>query len=205
MEPEAPTLSMDEAEAKLLADLRSGQAGAFEDLVRRHGGRLLAAIRRLLAHEEDARDALQDAFLSAFRALDQFDGRSQLSTWLHRIAVNAALQKLRARTRKSSRTIDGLLPAFLEDGHQAHPARAWQETADQAWEREEMREIVRRAIDELPDSYRTVIVLRDLEGLDTEETASRLGIPAGAVKTRLHRARQALRALLDPHFRQEAP
>jgi len=200
MDRETPTLSIDAAEAQLLANLRSGRAGAFEDLLRQHGGRLLSVIRRLLDHEEDARDALQDALLSAFRSLDRFDGRSQLSTWLHRIAVNAALQKLRSRQRKPLRTIDELLPKFLEDGHQAYPARVWHDTGGQSLERQETCLIVRQAIAELPDMYRTVLVLRDVEGLDSEETAARLGVAVGVVKTRLHRARQALRTLLDPHF-----
>src|SRR5262249_48775680 len=164
----------------------------------------MATIRGLLPQEEDARDALQDAFVSAFKALDRFDGRCQLSTWLHRIAVNAALQKLRTRIRKPVRPIEDLLPTFLEDGHQAHPARPWEETGDRALERQETRRMVRQAIAELPDAYRTVLLLRDIEGLDTEETATQLSISIDLVKTRLHRARQALRALLDPHFRRGA-
>lgn len=177
---------------------------SFEDLVRQHGGRLLAVIRRLLAHEEDAREALQDAFLAAFKSLEQFDGRSQFSTWLHRIAVNSALQKLRTRKRKPCRTIDELLPTFLEDGHQTRPAQAWHGTDELAIERQETRQIIQRAIAELPDAYRTVLVLRDIEGLDTDETAAQLGVAVGVVKTRLHRARQALRTLLNPHFCQGA-
>jgi RNA polymerase sigma-70 factor (ECF subfamily) len=200
MDLTTPNLLQPAADAELLADLRTGAAGAFEALVRQHGGPMLASIRRLLANEADAHDALQDAFLSAWRALDRFDGRSQLSTWLHRIAVNAALQKLRARSRKPSRSLEELLPAFLEDGHQAHPARAWQATGDQAVELQETRGMVRAAIAELPEPYQTVLLLRDIEGFDTEETASQLGVPAGVVKTRLHRARQALRTLLDPHL-----
>jgi RNA polymerase sigma-70 factor (ECF subfamily) len=181
--------------------LRSGEAAAFEELVRSHGGRLLAAARRLVGNEEDAREAVQDAFLSAFKALGEFSGQSQLSTWLHRILINAALQKLRRRQRKPERLIDDLLPKFLDDGHQADPADQWREPSDVLVQREETRMLVRQAIDQLPENYRTVLILRDIEGLDTEAAAQALEVSVAVVKTRLHRARQALRTLLDPHFR----
>jgi RNA polymerase sigma-70 factor (ECF subfamily) len=200
MDDQLLTRTAEEAEEALLAGLRAGDAAAFEQLVRRYSPRLLVTARRILGNEEDARDALQDAFLSAFRALDTFAGQSRLSTWLHRIAVNAALMRLRSRKRKPERPITELLPRFAEDGHQAEPAAPWV-GVDRALERQETRALVRRHIDELPDSYRTVLLLRDIEGLDTEETARQLGVNEGVVKTRLHRARQALRTLLDPHFR----
>jgi RNA polymerase sigma-70 factor (ECF subfamily) len=186
-------------DAALVERLRRGDGPAFEDLLRRHTGRLLAVARRLLGNEEDARDVVQDAFLSAFRSIDRFDGQAALGTWLHRIAVNAALTKLRSRRRHPERPIEDLLPTFLDDGHQARPLRDWPDPGA-ALQREEARAAVRRHIDELPADYRTVLVLRDLEELDTEETARLLGLTPGAVKTRLHRARQALRTLLEPEF-----
>ncbi len=195
----APSVGADLA----LADrIRRGDGGAFEEVLRVQGGRLLSVARRFLPNEEDARDALQDAFLSAYRAIDRFDGQASLGTWLHRIVVNACLTKLRTRRRHPERSIEDLLPAFLDDGHQANPARAWRDPADEA-QREETRDLVRRRIAELPEDYRTVLLLRDIEEMDTEETARLLGLTPGAVKTRLHRARQALRVLLEPHFRQE--
>lgn len=197
----SPQFESQAAEAKLLAGLRAGHDAAFVELIRCHSGRLLAVIRRLLRREEDAQDALQEAFLSAFRGLDKFDGRAQLGTWLHRIAVNCALMKLRAQQRRPEQSIDDLLPKFYDDGHRQNPGPAWKLTADQAVEQAETRDLVRRAIDQLPDSYRVVLVLRDIEQWDTSAVAEHLGIEAGAVKTRLHRARQALRTLLDPHFR----
>jgi RNA polymerase sigma-70 factor (ECF subfamily) len=191
----------DAREAAFLARLRAGEEGAFEELVRGYGPRLLAAAKRLLPSDEDARDAVQDAFLSAFRSLDRFAGDALLSTWLHRIVVNASLMKLRSRRRKPEASIEELLPKFLEDGHQADPAVKWKRGEDTPLEREETRALVRKSIDALPESYRTVLVLRDIEELDTEETAALLGLTVNAVKTRLHRARQALRQLLDPHLR----
>lgn len=190
-------------EALLLDRMRSGDEAAFAEFVRRHGGRLLAVARRMLRSEEDANDAVQDAFLSAFRALPEFAGDSRLSTWLHRIAVNACLMKLRTRRRKPEGPIDELLPTFHEDGHATNPAVAWREDAEAMLGRERTRSLVREAIDRLPESHRTILVLRDVEELDTEETARLLGLSTSAVKTRLHRARQALRTLLDPHFRED--
>jgi len=178
---------------------------ALEMLVRSHGGRLLRTVRRLLLNEEDARDAVQEAFLSAVRSLDDFRGEAQLSSWLHRIAINAALIKLRARRRVREQPIEELLPGFRPDGEHLEPIHPWAEPCEANLERQELQDLVRAAIARLPEDYRVILSLRDLEGLDTKETAHLLGISVGAVKTRLHRARQALRTLLDPHFRRDAP
>ncbi len=188
---------------ELLARVRAGEPAAAEAFVRRFGGSMFATARRLLGHEEDARDALQDAFLSAFRGLATFDGRAKLSTWLHRVAVNAALMKLRTRKRRHERPIDELMPKFLADEyeHQADPPAPWTVRVDDEAATRELRGLVRAAIDRLPQNYRTVLLLRDIEGLDTEEVARTLGTNAAVVKTRLHRARQALREILDPHLR----
>ncbi len=191
-------------EAAWVSALRAGDEQAFEKLVRAYSGRMLAVARRMLQNESDAEDAVQEAFLSAFRAIDRFQGGSRLSTWLHRIVVNAALMKLRSRQRRPEDPIEELLPKFLEDGHPVRPAVEWKESAQTALEREELRAAVRASIDQLPESYRTVLLLRDIEELDTQETARLLELSPNAVKIRLHRARQALRGLLDPHLR-EAP
>lgn len=190
--------------AELAARLRSGDPAAFEMVVRLHGGMLLAVARRILGHEQDARDAVQDALLSAYRGRASYDGAAQLSTWLYRIAVNAALMKLRSRKRKPERSIGELLPRFLADGHQEEPAVAWTEDAAEL-ERAETRQAVREAIAELPETYRTVLLMRDIEELDTLATAQALGVTEGVVKTRLHRARLALRTILDARFREVRP
>ncbi len=202
--PHLPSTGEEPDGPAFVSRLRAGEEQAFETLVRHHSGRMLAVARRFLRNEEDANDAVQDAFLSAFRALDRFEGESRISTWLHRITVNAALMKLRTRRRKPSQSIDDLLPRFAEDGHMAELAVPWRDGADALLERGENRAMVRDAIDRLPEDYRTVLLLRDIEEVDTEETAELLGLSKGAVKTRLHRARQALRSLLDAHFRRGA-
>lgn len=201
----AATADAAAADAILLARLRAGDAVAYDDLVRAYSPRMLAVTRRILNSEDDAKDAVQDAFLSAFRGLSSFEGGSLLSTWLHRIAVNAALMKLRTRKRKPERSIETLLPVYLEDGHHAEHFQEWNLPVDKAMMRAETRAVVRKCIAELPDNYRTVLILRDIEELDTDETAERLGLTPNAVKIRLHRARQALRTLLDPHFRSARP
>jgi RNA polymerase sigma-70 factor (ECF subfamily) len=196
----ASTTPVDD-EATLVAQLRNGDEQAFEQIVRAYGGRLLAVARRIVGTEEDARDVVQDAFLNAFKSVNRFEGNAKLSTWLHRIVVNAALMKLRTRKRKPEQSIETLLPAFMDDGHHEERFKSWDEPVDKLMERAENRDIVRKEIDALPEGYRTVLVLRDIEGLDTEETAKVLGLSVNATKIRLHRARQALRTLLAPHFR----
>jgi RNA polymerase sigma-70 factor (ECF subfamily) len=199
----SPTLAAEVAlpvatdDAALLARLRAGEETAFEELVRRTSPRLLATLRCMLRSEEDARDALQETFLAAHRALHGFEGQARLSTWLHRIAVNAALMKLRSRKRHPETAIEELLPQFEADGHRvvepAAPPRCIEDELDEA----ARRAAVRRCIGRLPEAHRTVLVLRDIEELDTEEAARALGISADATKMRLHRARQALRTLLE--------
>jgi RNA polymerase sigma-70 factor (ECF subfamily) len=184
------------AERSLLARLRAGDESCFEELVRTTSPRLLATLRRMLRSEEDARDALQETFLAAFRALETFEGQAKLSTWLHRIAVNAALMKLRSRRRHPEEPIDDLLPRFDASGHRILEPAERTTAAEDALDEERRRAAVRRCIDRLPETHRSVLVLRDIEGLGTDETARALGISHDAAKMRLHRARQALRTLL---------
>ena len=199
MEPAIDRAADDEA--TLLAELRRGSDAAYETLVRTTSPRLLAVARRILSSEEDARDALQEAYTSAFKALPRFEGQSRLSTWLHRIVVNTALMKLRSKKRRPEDSIDSLLPGYKDDGHQAFDPEDWAEGVDVLLERAETRAFVRAQIDRLPDNYRTVLLLRDIEEMSTPETAKALGITENAVKIRLHRARQALRALIHERLR----
>jgi RNA polymerase sigma-70 factor (ECF subfamily) len=184
-------------DARLLERLRRGDGAAFTELVEQYGGRLLAVARRVLRSEDDARDAVQDAFLSAFRGLAAFKGDAKVSTWLHRIVINAALMRLRSRKYRSEQSIDDLLPSFDDEGYWDAALRPVAESSHELLERRESRALVRGCIERLPDTYRTVLVMRDIEDLDTEEVAERLGVTPNAVKIRLHRARQALRSLIE--------
>lgn len=182
----------------LLARLRAGDDSAYEELVQGHGGRMLATARRMVRREEDAHDIVQEAFLLAFRSLPAFEGRSRVSTWLHRIVVNVALMKLRSRRRRPEVSIDDELPQFRSDGTRVledHDATSLDPAG--AYENATMKVLLRSCLERLPDVHRTVIVLRDMEDLTTEETAEILGIRPVAVKVRLHRARQALKTLMQ--------
>lgn len=191
-----PCAGLSAAESSLLERLRAGDDAAYDQVVREHGGRMLSTARRLLRGEEDARDAVQDAFLSAFRAIDGFAGGSKLSTWLHRIVVNACLMKLRSKSRRPEDSIEDLLPRYDDSGHRLEESRDWAMPGDAALERSQTRALVRRCIDALPETYRTVLLLRDIEDLDNDEIAAILGVNANTIKIRVHRARQALRGLI---------
>jgi len=193
----------DQDETAFVAALKAGDERSCETLVRQHAGPMLAVARRLLRCEQDAADAVQEAFLMAFRSIHAFAGQSKISTWLHRIVVNACLMKLRAERSRPVTSIEPLLPTFDQTGHHSRPVSAWHLPPSESAEAAELRAAVRQRINELPESYRTVILLRDIEELDTQEVAERLGISEGAVKVRLHRARQALRTLLDPMLQAE--
>ena len=192
-----PNGAGNENERELLAQLRAGDEDAFGLVVQRYGGRMLATARRFLNNEHDAQDAVQEAFASAFRALDKFNGDALLSTWLHRIVVNAALVQIRSRRRRSEQPIETLLPRFDQDGEWIDDPATWTDAAEAALERRDSREMVRRCIERLPDKYRCVLLLRDIEELDTDETARSLATTANTVKVRLHRARQTLKAILE--------
>lgn len=220
------------AGADLIRRLQAGEEAAFEDLVRSTAGRLLAVARRMTPTEADAEDALQEAYLSAFRSIHGFDGRSSLSTWLHRIVVNAALTRARKAKRavpsvSTSAAVDGadgeraspggseagarpatvrapreqsiedLLPQF-EDGHFADRQVRWRDVTSGGGVSIEVREAIERALRELPDAFRAVIVLKDVEGYESRQIATALGISDALVRQRLHRGRQALMKLLAP-------
>ncbi|HEY8535744.1 MAG TPA: sigma-70 family RNA polymerase sigma factor [Vicinamibacterales bacterium] len=188
-------------EQALVQRLRARDPKAFETLVRTQTPRMLAVARRMLPTDEDARDAVQDAFLNAYRSIDGFEGQSRLSTWLHRIVVNAALMKLRTRRRRPEEPLEVREPEFLPDGHHATRYGSWADDVEELAGREHTRQLVRDAILSLPENYRDVVILRDIQELSTEEAARMLGITPNAVKIRLHRARQTLRDVLDAHFR----
>ncbi len=196
-----PAQSASEAsDESLVARMQAGEDDAYRELLSTHGGRLLAVSRRLMRNEEDARDCLQEAFLSAFRAIDRFEGKAKLGTWLHRIVVNACLMRLRSQKRRPEELVDPQLPQLDDYGFRVGPTEMEPEGADELLKRAEVREQVRRAIDRLPETYRTVLILRDIEQLDTAEAAETLGITPGAAKVRLHRARLALRDQIGSAF-----
>jgi RNA polymerase sigma-70 factor, ECF subfamily len=169
---------------------------AFEALMRRHNGRLFRVARSILRNDADAEDALQDAYLEAYRHLDEFRAEAQLSTWLTRIVVNQALMRLRRQKR------DGTVVPFRPDGGdetlpEVEVRDDKTESPSAAVLRTEIRRMLERRIDELPVAYRTVFVMREVEDMSVEETAQALSIPSSTVRTRLFRARALLRASLE--------
>lgn len=159
---------------------------------------MLAAARRIV-DDDEAKDCVQEVFLQTFRKIDTFQGKSSLATWLHRIVVNAALMRRRKRARQAEVSLDSLMPVFDDTGCRIEPVYALLDEPDLA-EQTEVRTAVHDAIGRLPDEARQIILLRDVEGLNTDQTADELGISVGAAKVRLHRARAALKRLLEPTF-----
>ncbi len=202
---EAAGAVSDADEAALIADVRAGDERAAARLVRRYGARMLATATRLLGDAALGEDCVQEAFVAAFKNLHRFEGRSSLATWLHRVTVNTGLMKLRSMRRKAEEPIDDLLPVFDENGCRIEATWSTLRSADDVVADRQIRDLVLAKIAALPESYRIVVMLRDIEEMDTREVAELLQISEGAVKVRLHRARAALKALLEPVLRGEAP
>lgn len=177
------------ADMALIGDVLKGDAQAFETLMRRHNRRLFRVARSILRDDSEAEDALQDGYIQAFRNLQAFRGDAQLSTWLTRIVVNAALE--RRRRGRTPVDADAEVESFA-----AGPDGVFPETPESLTMRGELRRVMEHAIDGLPEEYRSVFMLRAVEGLSVEETAASLGISEGNTKVRFSRARARLRDAL---------
>lgn len=194
-DPQAVAVSYPVANDPFIEALRAGNPGAFATLVKNEMSRLIAVARKLLRSEQDAQDAVQDALLQAYRHIHQFEGRSSLRTWMYQITVRACLM---ARRRDRRRNGDVSLTARIDDDglNLADTVASVEPAAEDMVATHEDYATVRRTMMELPASYREILELRDIEGLDVAQTAKRLQTTAGVVKTRLHRARNALREIL---------
>jgi RNA polymerase sigma-70 factor (ECF subfamily) len=184
-------------EATLIDRLRGGDTTALEELMERFAPRVYRLAYGITHNEADAEEIVQDVFLSLFRKIDGFEGRAALGTWIYRITVNAALIKRRGKRVELEVLLEDHLPKFREDGHREGDRTMlladWSQTPEEELLSGETRRAVRRMIASLPDPYRVVLLLRDLEGLSSEESAEILGESVASVKSRLHRARMALR------------
>ena len=188
---------IDSAEQALIERLRAGDKAACAQCVELHAGGLYRLALRMMRNENEAEDVVQEALLSAFRAIQSFDGRASLKTWLYRIAYNAALMRLR---RAEPVTVPVDEPADDDPAVQPVELRDWCCLPEQEFESAAARAELERAIGELTPRLRDVFVLRELEELSTEETAKTLGVSEAAVKVRLHRARLWLRERLAGYF-----
>jgi RNA polymerase sigma-70 factor (ECF subfamily) len=182
----------------LLQALRRQEPMAAERLVSTYGERAYRLASRITGSGEDAQEVVQDAFWTVIRKIDMFRGESAFGSWLYRIVANAAYQKIRGRqSRRHEISLDEALPMFDERGGYAEPVADWSQAASDPAVQAELRTMLSAAIDELPATYRAVLVLRDIEGRSTEEIARALGLSIAVVKTRAHRARLFLRKRLD--------
>jgi RNA polymerase sigma-70 factor (ECF subfamily) len=186
-------------ELSLVQAAKNGDLEAFSELVRRYDRNVFRIAQHITHNEEDAQDVVQDAFLKAYQNLDQFQGNSKFYTWLVRIAVNEALMRL--RKRRNDRTVSLDEDVETEEGTMPREVADWSPNPEQIYGQSELGEILRKTIQGLPPGFRTVFVLRDIEGLSTEETAEMLGLSVPAVKSRLLRARLQLRERLTKYFK----
>lgn len=188
-----------DAEEVLVDSLRNGEDSGYETLVRSYGPQVMAIANRYLRSEADAADCFQDTFIAVFQSIDGFQKRSSFRQWVRGVAINQCLMRLRTRQRRREDSIDHMLPMFDERGSRIEVASPRQKAeAGDALDAEQLRRVVREKIDRLPDKYRLVLLLRDIDGYSTGEAADILGIQVNAVKTRLHRARSALKCILEP-------
>ena len=188
-------------ESALVAQAKAGDQNAFGELVQRYERKIYRLAKNITQNDEDAEDVLQDAFLKDYTHLDSFKGDSKFYTWIVRIAVNEALMRL--RKRKTDRTVPLDEPVELGEETVQREIAVWEDNPEQQYSQEEWRRILDEAVDSLKPDFRTVFVLRDIEEMSTEETAETLGISVPAVKSRLLRARLALRERLTREFKRK--
>jgi RNA polymerase sigma-70 factor (ECF subfamily) len=189
-------------ELALVNAAKAGDVSAFEQLVKRYDRNVFRIAQHITHSREDAEDVVQEAFLKAYSNLDQFQGNSKFYTWLVRIAVNEALMKLRRRRPERFVSLDE--DVKTEDDSLPREVADWSPNPEQLYNQSELRDILSRTIQGLPPTFRTVFVLRDVEGLSTEETAEALELSVPAVKSRLLRARLQLRERLNRYFQRKA-
>jgi len=190
---------VNDEESLLVGAARNGDVAAFEQLVRRYDRNVFRIAQHITQNREDAEDVVQDAFLKAFQNLGQFQGQSKFYTWLVRIAVNEALMRLRRRRPERMVSLDE--DVQTEEDSMPREVADWAPNPEQLYTQAELKDILSKTIAGLPPGFRTVFVLRDVEGLSTEETAEALSLSIPAVKSRLLRARLQLRERLNKFFK----
>ncbi len=189
----------DADDAALVERAQAGESSAFDELMRRYEGRVFHLVRRIVGDPDEAEDALQETFLSAYRGLPRFKREARFSTWIFRIATNAALMRLRKR-REGMVSLDAPLPSDGEGEPRTLDLRDWSATPDQELADRETKGAMDEAIAALPPELAAVFLLRDVEGMSNEEAAEATGLSLAAAKSRLHRARLILRDRLNRHF-----
>jgi len=200
---EAPTTAQ-RNEAGLIARILAGEKELFHELIRPYERMVFMTVFSIVKNETDAEDGAQDAMVNAYRHLSKFRGDAKFSTWLTTIAVNEGRQKLRRAKRAKEDSLDEPIEGEDQEITPA-PLTDWREIPLESLERQELREELRSAVADLPDKYREIFTLRDIEELNVAETAAALGINENMVKVRLHRARMMLQKRLAPILKTTAP
>ena len=190
----------DSGDAQFVRRLKEHDPSAMDEMVERFSNKIFNLAIGLLKNEEDASDVVQDTLLQVIEKIETFRGESQLSSWIYRIAINFAYMRIRKNKRNEYIPIEDNMPQFQKSGMHARPVNNWAEKADDALERKETRELIQANISKLSEKYRTVLVLRDIDGFSTEEVAEITGMTIPAVKSRLHRARLFLREKLADYY-----
>ena len=198
---QSPNTLAESEESLLVAKAQAGDSSAFGELVNRYQNKIYRIAKNITQNDEDAEDVLQEAFLKAYEHLGGFQGNSKFYTWIVRIAVNEALMKL--RKRKGDRTVSLDEPVDTGEETVNREIAVWEDNPEQRYSHEEMQTILDEAVESLKPDFRAVFVLRDIEELSTEETAEALGVSIPAVKSRLLRARLALREKLTRKFKRK--
>jgi len=203
--PEEPRLDGQPGDRELVERAQQGDGSAFAMLVERHQRQLYRLALRMTGSEADAQEVLQEAFLNAYQKLPLFRGEAQFSSWLYRIAANSALMRLRRKRRApdtlAEQPLELVGPRFSAEGYlEPTSSSDWSQRADEKMMSGELGEAINKAVADLPDDYRTVFLLKDVDGLSNEDIANSLDLTVPAVKSRLHRARLALREKLGEFF-----
>ena len=203
--PEEPRLDGQPGDRELVERAQQGDGSAFAMLVERHQRQLYRLALRMTGSEADAQEVLQEAFLNAYQKLPLFRGEAQFSSWLYRIAANSALMRLRRKRRApdtlAEQPLELVGPRFSAEGYlEPTSSSDWSQRADEKMMSGELGDAINKAVAELPDDYRTVFLLKDVDGLSNEDIANSLDLTVPAVKSRLHRARLALREKLGEFF-----
>lgn len=204
MSSSPPLVNEMQTDRELVELTQKGDPSAFPELVRRHQTQIFRLARRMLGNDADAQEVIQDTFLSAYQKVPEFRGDAAFSSWVYRIAANFALMRLRRRRiQPDGESIEDQLPKFSESGHPMEPVLIdWSKRADDELMDKELGRAIDKAVETLPPDYRVVFLMKDVEGMSNEEIAEMLETSVPAVKSRLHRARLALRAQLGEFFKE---
>ncbi len=189
-----------EIEERLVKELQAGNKEAFDEIANLYQRKIYSLSFNLTRNQMDAQDITQDVLLTIFKKIDTFQGKSAFSSWVYRITLNASYMKLRSRKKEQYVSLDEALPSFNGAGFQKEKIRDWSESTDSALFVNETREVIEKAVEQLPEKEKVVFLLRDVDGLSTEKVGEILDLSVPAVKSRLHRARLFLRKKLSNYF-----